>query len=663
MKNWKPILIAFSFFLLLSGGFFQSIYAQEEQKLSELSLEDLLNMDVSTASKSEEKQSDAPGILSVLSKDELDRFGGTTLRDILERVPGLISSGANYTNRTTIAPRGDQIKQNSSHVLFLINGRPVRETQEGGVSSEFIESFPVNIIEKVEVIKGPGSVLYGSDAFSAVVNVITQKAETTGFNITGLAQNGGGYKTTADVKLNLGDLQIVAAGNYFEKAQWETTLKGVSTIYLNEPPFVITQDVTTNASIPNRGAGSYLGVNYKGLSLMTSYNQWKTDYVSSATTGEINLDKLFTNLGYSFNVNDNWAMDLNATYTHSNLDGSGISIRSSYNLVAEWTNSITLSDVTKLVIGGLFNRNDGEETMASSAFFPAGTIVSQGTINSFAFYAQLDYRVVENLKLIGGVQANKVDNIDLNIVPRAGLIWYPADRFSVKALYSTAFRAPSINEVNMNFGTFLKGNPALKPENVSTVDVSFGYQGQQAQFGLNLFYSKMTDITQIVYDASFAGQYQNAANVTFMGGEFEAKYYVDRNLYLTGSVLYQTNENDKDVKNQAPIANFGAKAGISYVTDNGITLGLFNIYQGDLDDRYTQNLNPYQGSYNLLHFNSKFNLNKLFDWSFKPELTAIFNVDNVLDKPHFGYDLGGTSGDGIPSVPGRAIYFGLNLGI
>jgi len=396
---------------------------------------------------------------------------------------------------------------------------------------------------------------------------------------------------------------------------------------------------------------------------MTSYNQWKTDYVSSATTGEINLDKLFTNLGYSFNVNDNWAMDLNATYTHSNLDGSGISIRSSYNLVAEWTNSITLSDVTKLVIGGLFNRNDGEETMASSAFFPAGTIVSQGTINSFAFYAQLDYRVVENLKLIGGVQANKVDNIDLNIVPRAGLIWYPADRFSVKALYSTAFRAPSINEVNMNFGTFLKGNPALKPENVSTVDVSFGYQGQQAQFGLNLFYSKMTDITQIVYDASFAGQYQNAANVTFMGGEFEAKYYVDRNLYLTGSVLYQTNENDKDVKNQAPIANFGAKAGISYVTDNGITLGLFNIYQGDLDDRYTQNLNPYQGSYNLLHFNSKFNLNKLFDWSFKPELTAIFNVDNVLDKPHFGYDLGGTSGDGIPSVPGRAIYFGLNLGI
>jgi len=663
MKNWKPILIAFSFFLLLSGGFFKSIYAQEEQKLSELSLEDLLNMDVSTASKSDEKQSDAPGILSVLSKDELDRFGGTTLRDILERVPGLISSGANYTNRTTIAPRGDQIKQNSSHVLFLINGRPVRETQEGGVSSEFIESFPVNIIEKVEVIKGPGSVLYGSDAFSAVVNVITQKAETTGFNITGLAQNGGGYKSTADVKLNLGDLQIVAAGNYFEKAQWETTLKGVSTIYLNEPPFVITQDVTTNASIPNRGAGSYLGVNYKGLSLMTSYNQWKTDYVSSATTGEINLDKLFTNLGYSFNVNDNWAMDLNATYTHSNLDGSGISIRSSYNLVAEWTNSITLSDVTKLVIGGLFNRNDGEETMASSAFFPAGTIVSQGTINSFAFYAQLDYRVVENLKLIGGVQANKVDNIDLNIVPRAGLIWYPADRFSVKALYSTAFRAPSINEVNMNFGTFLKGNPALKPENVSTVDVSFGYQGQQAQFGLNLFYSKMTDITQIVYDASFAGQYQNAANVTFMGGEFEAKYYVDRNLYLTGSVLYQTNENDKDVKNQSPIANFGAKAGISYVTDNGITLGLFNIYQGDLDDRYTQNLNPYQGSYNLLHFNSKFNLNKLFDWSFKPELTAIFNVDNVLDKPHFGYDLGGTSGDGIPSVPGRAIYFGLNLGI
>jgi outer membrane receptor protein involved in Fe transport len=275
---------------------------------------------------------------------------------------------------------------------------------------------------------------------------------------------------------------------------------------------------------------------------------------------------------------------------------------------------------------------------------------------------QIDYRLLENLKLIGGLQANKVQDIDLNIVPRAGLIWYPADRFSIKALYSTAFRAPSINEVNMNFGTILKGNKNLKPENVSTVDLNFGYQGKQAQLGVNFFYSKMTDIIQVTYVAG-TGIYNNTASVTYTGAEFEGKYYIDKNLYITGSVLYQTNKNDSDQKNFAPVANFGTKAGISYVTDNGITLGLFDIYQGDIDGKYTINRNPYQGSYNLLHFNSKFNLNKLFDMSFKPGLTLIFSVDNLFDKPHYGYDLGGTTGDGIPSIPGRAIYFGLNLGI
>lgn len=655
-------------FLILASSLV--LFAQDEQAtddLFSLSLEDLLNVEVSTASKSDEKQSDAPGVLSVLSKEDLDRFGGTTLRDILERVPGLIASGANYTNRTTIAPRGDQIKQNSSHVLFLINGRPIRETQEGGVSSEFIESFPVNIIEKVEVIKGPGSVLYGSDAFSAVVNVITESAEETKFNVTGLVQDGGGYKTMADVKLNLGDFKIVAAGSYYEKAKWDVPYSAFGWVQIPDSPYYAQQLTSLNLSIPNQGFGSYLGVNYKGWSLMTSYDQWKSFYIQSAGANDVELNKFFSNLGYTTNVNDDWSMDFNVTYTNSELEGKALSRRSSYNLVAEWTNSFTLSDVSKLIVGGLFNRNEGDEIteMEITPEQPAGSTISEGSINSFAIYAQLDYRLVENLKLIGGLQAIKVDNIDLTVVPRAGLIWYPMDRFSVKTLYSTAFRAPSVNEVNMNFGTSLKGNPNLKPEKVSTVDLSIGYQGHQAQFGLNLFYSRMKDIIQITYADLFSGVYNNSANVDFYGGEFEAKFYFNHEIYLTGSVLYQENEDvDSEEKDLAPVANFGAKAGISYSSaENGITVSLFNIYQGTLDDKFSGYLNQYQGAYNLLHLNSKFNLNKLFSMDFNPELTLIFNVDNLLDRPHFIYDLGGQSYDGIPSVPGRAIYAGLNVSL
>ena len=77
-----------------------------------------------------------------------------------------------------VAARGDQTQINGGHILFLINGRPTREVLEGGIVSDLLEAFPVGILERIEVIKGPGSVLYGSDAFSAVVNLITQKAVT-----------------------------------------------------------------------------------------------------------------------------------------------------------------------------------------------------------------------------------------------------------------------------------------------------------------------------------------------------------------------------------------------------------------------------------------------------------------------------------------------------
>ena len=142
----------------------------------------------------------------------------------------------------------------------------------------------------------------------------------------------------------------------------------------------------------------------------------------------------------------------------------------------------------------------------------------------------------------------------------------------------------------------------------------------------------------------------------------EGKYYHNKNLYLNGSVTYQKSKND-DVENLAPVADMAVKAGVSYMWDNGLTLGLFDIYQGDLADRFEGNLNSNQGAYNLLHLHSALNVNKMFNLSSNVNFTAILNVDNLLDKEHFGYDLGGTSGDGIPAFPGRRIYLGLNVGL
>src|SRR5262245_53576408 len=102
----------------------------EGRRVSDLfnvDLEALLNTPIVTASRFSEPESDAPGAISVVSRDEIGRFGGTTLHDVLERVPGLSGTTAYFTDRSMVAARGDQTKIDGGHILLLINGRPTRE--------------------------------------------------------------------------------------------------------------------------------------------------------------------------------------------------------------------------------------------------------------------------------------------------------------------------------------------------------------------------------------------------------------------------------------------------------------------------------------------------------------------------------------------------------
>jgi outer membrane receptor protein involved in Fe transport len=276
----------------------------------------------------------------------------------------------------------------------------------------------------------------------------------------------------------------------------------------------------------------------------------------------------------------------------------------------------------------------------------------------------MDYHLLESLKLIGGLQANKSENIKMNVVPRIGMIWYLASRFSVKALYSEAFRAPTITELFYNH-PIVKGNPNLKPEKVGTVDIGVSYQGDQVQAGVNFFQSRQTNIIRldtIQLDTIMSYiTYLNLEKVDFWGLEFEGKYYINKSLYVNGSVLYQENKDGNGNKNVTPVANLGAKAGISYVWEKGITVGLFDIYQGTISKKFMDTLNPYQGAYNLLHLHSAFNINRLFTMEFKPGFSLIINVDNLLDIKRYVYAVGGPLPSTMPGNPGRALYAGLNV--
>ena len=110
-----------------------------------------------------------------------------------------------------VASRGDQTAINSGHILYLINGRPTREVMEGGIASDLLESFPVGILDHVEIILGPGSVLYGSNAYAAVVNLITRKADGNKITLDTQGGPGNAFQATGEASFQRGAFSLVAA--------------------------------------------------------------------------------------------------------------------------------------------------------------------------------------------------------------------------------------------------------------------------------------------------------------------------------------------------------------------------------------------------------------------------------------------------------------------
>ena len=148
------------------------------------------------------------------------------------------------------------------------------------------------------------------------------------------------------------------------------------------------------------------------------------------------------------------------------------------------------------MFGGLYDRVSGNEVYHGLDF---PITISDAQPSSAAGYAQLDVRVVDALKLIGGVQVNKIKGREAGWVPRLGAILTLPGGLHAKALYGEAFRAPSINELSLAHPG-LQGDPNLNPERTANFDLSLGYSARRGQVTASYFRNKQTDI--IVQDHS-----------------------------------------------------------------------------------------------------------------------------------------------------------------
>ena len=175
MKNLhnNPLIL-----ILIFICFTTQLHAQEDTTSVEpelvvyrFTVDDILNSDlmVTTASKKEENQFEAPGVITVITAKEIEKFGGNNLWEVFERIPHIQPHSNPAMFKRSLLFRKEV---GFGKILPLIDGRPLRDSQ-WATTFRFLNSFPLERVERIEFVRGPGSVMYGTFAMNGVVNIVT----------------------------------------------------------------------------------------------------------------------------------------------------------------------------------------------------------------------------------------------------------------------------------------------------------------------------------------------------------------------------------------------------------------------------------------------------------------------------------------------------------
>jgi len=646
--------------LLCFLSYVSPLHAEEDDSVKELlslSLEELINVKIITASKNEEKLENAPGIISIITAKEITDFGANSLFEILERVTSIYMTGSHTYPQNITSIRGDLSTHIDNHVLLLLNGRPVREGFAGGYNFPFYNAFPISIIDKIEIIRGPGSVLYGTNAYTGVINVLTKKdaIPTLTTKVMGGSLGTKGFETSTIYKEK--DLKIMSGLKSFTESGWRFSAIG--------------EDNKAGSKLYHEdNIGAFALAEYKEFTLnalitKSAENRWGASPVWTKEENVVQDTKLFLDLGYKHSFSDLWKSQYNLTFNRSLIrfdSPPNVTSVPTKDLMLETTHFLEY-DKWQGVFGATAQTMSGEAMIYDQTGKFFGVNTSAYYEKWFSLYAQGRYRWTDQFNVFFGGQAIKPTDVDWNFVPRFGMVYQITPEIGTKLLYSKAFRAAFQIEKRVNNIGVIVGDPNLTPEIIGTLDFQVFYHDKKYQLSATYFNSRQQDlITRIPNpNPNTKGNiYANGGEIRSNGIELEGKYLPSSNLYLLGSLTYQTNQFNQDQTDYTTVPNWTAKLGVSYEFAKGSSIGIFDNFIGKAQDvsvkfPNVREVNPPAKSYHLLTANLKLNLQKYMG----QPLTLNTYVYNALNQEIYAPEFNRGNINTIPSRQDRGFYVGL----
>jgi len=444
---------------------------QDAADLTTLSLEALMDIEVPKvygASKFEQKTSEAPSSISLVSSDEIKKYGHRTLADVLQSVQGFhVSYDRNYA---FLGTRGVNLGDFNSRVLLLVNGHRVNNNLTDGafIDSAFI--LDVDLIDRVEVIRGPGSVLYGNNAFFGVINVVTR----TGRQINGVESSiEYGEFDSYKARVTLGKsftngLELLLSGSFYDSA-------GPDKLFyreFNTPA----QNNGVARSRDDDGFGSFFGsLSYFDFTLEGGFIRREKGNPTAQFGTTFNDSHLRTTdergygaLKYAHIFPDVVDVTAQVYYDRSEFEIGypfGGAVFKEENVGEWWGAELQfnkrLFDRHIVTLGAEYRDDFRQERVTDSQ-------TVREDRQSHGVYAQGDFELVEPLHLHGGLRYDQYGDFEASYNPRVALIYNPWTNSTIKAIYGTAFRAPNFLE------QALAGPGAdLQPEEITSYELVF----------------------------------------------------------------------------------------------------------------------------------------------------------------------------------------------
>lgn len=627
-------------FTLTAAALLLPIAATAQTEEDELSLL-FSQTEVTTASKAPEPAALAPASITVITGDEIRRSGARDVSDVLRTVVGIELTRDQF-GAVQFVSRGILSPSESNQILFLVDGVPVNIPYYGGASLVY-DDLSLAGVKRIEVVRGPGSALYGAHAFAGVIQVITRE----GGEIDGVEASAGGNSWPGAHASLVAGRKIGRDGSIALRAHVLST---------QGPRIRVEEDAFTGIEGPDGPVSAapgdlatfkdkvHLGANarFGNVSLTASFLRnsravWLGNYVNVSDEHEYEQIDGYERIAWndSFLGGKLRVLAALTAQQHNERERQQALPQARFDADGErgpWPGDLEdYRAKPPLDRGDLASNSFSSETQVSYELFPRNTLlagVQYHTINQTDTYFYLnfdddgvtservdlpfntavsrqnvgayvndDWTIVGDLpglyriRVLAGVRydyyqddlAKKEDFGDGPhfdaLAPRAGVVWEAIRGVYVKYLYGRAFRPPSFRELYSDDPNVVVGRPTLFPETIDFHEVSAGIARPRFQLQATAFQGKAVDLL-VSRTVGTAIEFGNLGESSTRGIEAEARFEVRAGTQVFANATIQEARID-DIDQDSPgVTNVKGTAGASVGIGGFATLYAAATYMG-----------------------------------------------------------------------------------